>query len=91
MWDTVISESIYLSSNTIPESRDSVLSSIRIYGKKYRIQSSKTDTATNVNNHKMTEIIESNTILGVIDDKGVTLLLINSRVIVIVLDPVSSF
>ena len=86
LWDTVIPENIDLSSNKIPEIRSSVLSSIHITGTKYRIYSSKSETATIITIHKMNEIIESNTTLEVTHDKGVTCFLMNFKFIVMMLE-----
>ena len=69
--ETVIPENTDISSNNNTESIDSVLIYLHISGKKYRIFSRKTDTATNITLHKMTERIQNNTILEVTDDKGV--------------------
>ena len=55
--DTVIADSIDVISNTIPEIRDPVLSSIHIGGEKYSIYSSKTETSTDITMHKINEII----------------------------------
>ena len=56
-------------SNIITTSIYLVLLSLHIVGTKYRMQSSKRDTATSIKIHKRTEIIESNKILEVTDDK----------------------
>ena len=50
--DTVIADSIDLSSNKISESIDSVLSSLHVSGVKYSIYSSKKETPTNIIIHK---------------------------------------
>ena len=88
LWDTVIPENIDLSSNKIPEIRSSVLSSIHITGTKYRIYSSKSETATIITIHKMNEIIESNTTLEVTDDEGAIHLRISIKCTVIMSEPV---
>ena len=51
--DIVIAENIYIRRNKITERRDSVLSSLHIGGVKYRIYSSKTETAKNITIQKM--------------------------------------
>ena len=84
MCDTIIAENKDLRRNKISESIDSVLSSLHIGGSKYRIYSSKTETATNITIHKMTEMIESNAILEVTDDEGAINLLISLKCTVIV-------
>ena len=85
--DTIIPENTYPSSNNILESRDLVLSSLHIYDVKYSIYSRKTEMATKIMFHKVTESIESMIILEVTDDKGLINLLINFKFIVIVVDP----
>ena len=62
LWDIVIPDNTNISSNSIPETRYSVLYSLHISGTKYRFYSSKTDTNTNFTIIKMTESIKSNTI-----------------------------
>ena len=69
---TVITEKVVFMSNNIPTVIDSVLLSLNIGGTKDKIYLSKTDTATNLTIHKMTEIIESNGAMYVTDDKGLT-------------------
>ena len=86
MCDTIIAENKDLRRNKISESIDSVLSSLHIGGSKYRIYSSKTETATNISIYKMNERIESNTIFEVTYDKGEIHLLINIKYTVIVTD-----
>ena len=66
--DTVVAEKTDLSRNNIPEIIYLILYSLHIGDSKYRIHSSKTETATNIIIHKMTKNIESNTILEGIDD-----------------------
>ena len=84
--DTIIPENTYPSSNNILESRDLVLSSLHIYDVKYSIYSRKTEMATKIMFHKVTESIESMIILEVTDDKGLINLLINVKFIVTVVD-----
>ena len=60
---TVIDENTDRSSNTIPESMYSVLSSLYIGDTKYGIHLRKTYGSTNITIHKMTERIESTKIL----------------------------
>ena len=67
--DTVAAENTYLSTNNIPEIKYLVLFSLNIGGSKYRICSRKTDTATNITIHKMTERIDSENVLDVTDCK----------------------
>ena len=55
----------FLSPNNIPEGRYSVLSSsflssFNVDGKKYRVYSRNTETATIITSHKLHEIMESN-------------------------------
>ena len=52
--DTIIVENTDLRSNNIPESIDSVIYYLHIFGTTYSIQSSKIETATNITIHKMT-------------------------------------
>ena len=63
-----------ISRNRILESRDCFLSYIQIglhtSDEKYRIHSNKTETATDITIHKMSERLESNNILEGIDDEG---------------------
>ena len=60
---TVIPDKWVFRGNSITTSTDLGLQSLQIGGTKYRIYSSKTDTAKNNNIYKFTEIMESNTIL----------------------------
>ena len=89
--DTIIAQNTYLRINKILESTYSILSSLHICGSKYRIYSRKTETATNINIHRTTESMDSNTILEGTDDKGASQLLLNIKYIVTVVDPISSF
>ena len=91
LWYTVVPENTYLSSNNIPESIYSVLPFLRIAGKKYRILSSKIDTATEITIHRMNERVKSTKILQVTDYNGVIHLIINLKDTVIVGDPGSHF
>ena len=59
LWDTVIHENTDISSNRIPEIRNSVLSYLHSAGTKHRIYSSKTYTTKNVTIQKITESIKS--------------------------------
>ena len=68
--DTIISENTYLSRNNVTEIRESVLSYLHVVGAKYRIQSSKTETDTNITIHKINERIESNKFLEDTDYDG---------------------
>ena len=77
------------SSNNIMESTYSILSSLHIGVVKYRIYSIKTETATNITIHKMTDIIESNAIWDINYYEGEMPLLVHSKCAVIVVDPSS--
>ena len=89
--DTIIVGNQYITITSILESRDLVLYSIHIGlhngDAKYRIQSIKTETVTNITIPKITERIESYTILEVIDDEGLIHLLVNLKYKVIAADP----
>ena len=61
--DTIVSENTDLKSNNFPESIDSFIYSLHIGGTKYRIYSRKIETSTNTTIHKITERLDSNTIL----------------------------
>ena len=88
--DTIISYNTDGRINSVPESRYSVLSYIHISGAKYRIESRKIETATNITIHRMTERIESNKMSGSTDDEGEIHLLISLKCTVIVAEPNSS-
>ena len=82
--ENFIPDNIDISSNKIPKSIDSVLPSLLIAGKKYRIWLGRTYTTTNITIQKITERIESTTNLEVTDNKGVINSLIKIKRIVIV-------
>ena len=65
--DIVIAENKDTRGNKIPESRDSILSSLLIVGAKYSIYSSKIETAKNISIQKTIERIDSTTVLEVTD------------------------
>ena len=86
--DTTIADNTDLGRNNIPGIMDSVLSSLHIGDEKYRIYSNKTEAATNITIHKITERIDSNIIFEVAGDKEAIHLLLNTKYIVIVVEPV---
>ena len=66
--DTAIPENTDLGSNKIYKGMDLVLysqflSSLQIYGAKYRIHPIKTETDTNITSHKPIKIVDYNTTL----------------------------
>ena len=91
--NTTISRNTYLIRNSTLEVRDLIISSLHIGihtdDKKYRFKSSKIEAVTNINIHKITERIESYTILEVTDDEGSIDLLINIKYTVIAAEPYS--
>ena len=87
--DTIIAANIYLVRNNILQSIFLILSYLRIGGAKYRIYSQKTETATNITVHKITERLEYNTILEGNSDEGKIHLLLTLKYIVTVVDTVS--
>ena len=87
--DTIIADNTDLRSDNITEIIDSVISSFHIGGAKYRIHSRKIETDTNITIQKITESIDSNTILEGIDDEGSINLFLNTKYIVILVDTIS--
>ena len=85
--DIVIADNRELRSNKTSERKGSVLSSLHIGDKKYRLYSSKTETAKNITIQKMNERIESNSIFEVIYDEEAIHLIITIKYTVIVSDP----
>ena len=81
--DTIINENKDLSTNDITESRYQFISSLHVGDAKYRIKSSKTEHATNITIHKMTEMIESNKTFEVTGDELSIHSLINIKCTVI--------
>ena len=88
--DTIFAGNKYLSGNIIMKNRDLVLSYLHLGlhngDAKYRINSSKTETVTNITIHKINERIEYYRFMEITDYEGVIQVLINIRYTVIVKD-----